>query len=283
MELERVSKPLPLPTWKSLHIELSLASAEARIQIREFVIRFVSLMRGISNNHVEELGIIVGKNRDKGDSDEDGVEEEWVSEVCVKAVLLGLLELIASGEGQEHGKVCACSPALLLTFNRPVCFFYWQIIKTAVKQIRGCSANLNKIWGILSSMRDSLSGSPITKSSPASGNLPLTFPDPSPLPAMLNIRVTRNQTSAGLIAYSTQMIPVLVALTNLAVQTDLVRENIETALKEERDWVKDERDKHKREVDRWEEEKKVLKGSGNKTNVESEKAVCLLSSEASQM
>jgi hypothetical protein len=103
---------VPLPKWKVLRTEISLAQAIARIQIREFVVRFASLMEGVARSHMEELAKIAGKSRGTTDDDGDEVEVQWVSEACVKAVVLGLLELIA-GNGSE-AKVCIRSILLAL-------------------------------------------------------------------------------------------------------------------------------------------------------------------------
>jgi hypothetical protein len=61
------------------------------------------------------------------------------------------------------------------------------------------------------------------------------------------------------------MVPVLVALTNLATQTDLVREDIETSIKDGKEWTKDQREACRREDERWNEEKKALEGRGTDT------------------
>jgi hypothetical protein len=113
-------------------------------------------------------------------------------------------------------------------------------------------------------MRDSLSAT----SSP--GTLPLVIPNPSP-PAsnvVCSTRITRKgsvHNSVGSIVHSAQMVPVLVALTNLATQTDLVREDIETSIKDGKEWTKDQREACRREDERWNEEKKALEGRGTDT------------------
>jgi hypothetical protein len=67
-------------------------------------------MEGLARSHVEELARIAGKSRGTTGDDGDEAEVPWVSNACVKAVVLGLLEIIASNGDQA--KVC-----IHLTFN----------------------------------------------------------------------------------------------------------------------------------------------------------------------
>jgi hypothetical protein len=99
------------------------------------------------------------------------------------------------------------------------------------------------------------------------GILPFVIPDPAP-PAsnvVCSTRTTRKGKSVGSVIHSAQMVPVLVALTDLATQTDLVREEIESSIKDGKEWTKDQREACKREDDRWNEEKKALEGQGTDT------------------
>jgi hypothetical protein len=64
-------------------------------------------MDNIARTHLEELGEIAGNGR-RMPYDDDDAEEDWVSETCVKAVVLGLLGLIANDQDDESAKVNKC-------------------------------------------------------------------------------------------------------------------------------------------------------------------------------
>ncbi|KAG1808252.1 uncharacterized protein BJ212DRAFT_1384344 [Suillus subaureus] len=84
-------KPPPKALWTPVRTHLSLQGAEARIYIREFALRFLPLSR----SHHDELEILSRSQRDFDDDDEeDGDLEPWVSEGCVKALLIALLGMI---------------------------------------------------------------------------------------------------------------------------------------------------------------------------------------------
>jgi hypothetical protein len=112
------SKTLPTLKWSKVPLDGSfpLAEAESRMHIREFVLRFASIMdsKSLSRKILEELEEIVGddsKSRGRGwDSDDEDDDEEvvgWVSEMCAKGVVMGLLGLIHSDEeGPTERKVC---------------------------------------------------------------------------------------------------------------------------------------------------------------------------------
>jgi hypothetical protein len=68
------------------------------------------------------------------------------------------------------------------------------------------------------------------------------------------------------------MVPVLVALTETAMRTDIVRENIETAVKDGKEWLKEVREECKRENERWDAERKAL-GGDEKTNESDQKVL----------
>ena len=98
-----IPKPLPPPAWKYLPTLLTLPDAEARIQIREFVLRFRPLI-DISKANLEELDCIAGvKPRVHDDEDDDEGREMvgWVSEPCVKSVVLGILGIL--GDESDAG------------------------------------------------------------------------------------------------------------------------------------------------------------------------------------
>ncbi|KAG2059155.1 hypothetical protein BDR06DRAFT_949813 [Suillus hirtellus] len=83
-------KPLPKALWTPVRTHLSLQGAEARIYIREFALRFLPLSR----SHHDELEVLSRSRRDFDDDGEDGDLEPWVSEGCMKALLIALLGMI---------------------------------------------------------------------------------------------------------------------------------------------------------------------------------------------
>jgi hypothetical protein len=92
-------KPLPRALWTPVRTHLSLQGAEARIYIREFALRFLPLSR----SHHDELEVLSRSRRDFDDEDDDdGDLEPWVSEGCVKALLIALLGMI-----EVDAKVCS--------------------------------------------------------------------------------------------------------------------------------------------------------------------------------
>lgn len=108
-------KPLPILTWTKVPLDglLSLSEAESRIQIREFVLRFACIMdtKNISRKLLEELEGIGGessKGRGKDWDSDVGEEDEdfagWVSESCVKGVIMGLLGLVHNDESDNRDK-----------------------------------------------------------------------------------------------------------------------------------------------------------------------------------
>lgn len=98
------TKRVPPPTWTDLDISLSLAEAEQRIHIREFTLRFSSVI-GISQAHLDELEEIK--------SYRNGEENElvpWVSEGCVKSLIVGLLNLLDDEGEDKKVRTTLCSP-----------------------------------------------------------------------------------------------------------------------------------------------------------------------------
>ena len=128
------------------------------------------------------------------------------------------------------------------------------MLDTAIKDLRRYSSKLDRIWATLSALRDELSASPAASSR-------LSFPDPYGPPASFTSRITRSgfaQKCPVSIAHSGQMLPVLVALTNLAGQTRRIRELLETAVKEAKEVNSEEREAHKKESERFDSDKKSL-------------------------
>ena len=94
---KKVAKPKPIPKLKWTHIptSLSLADTEDRILIREFVVRFAP-ETGLSKALLEELAYVAGEGREKGNKP----LVNWVSESCVKTILIWLLEVVL--DDREH-------------------------------------------------------------------------------------------------------------------------------------------------------------------------------------
>ena len=59
-------------------------------------------MSGVARTNLEELGQIAGTGQYAESEDED---EDWVSENCVKGVVIGLLGLIADDQEDHIAKV----------------------------------------------------------------------------------------------------------------------------------------------------------------------------------
>lgn len=101
----RKSKPKALPTlkWTAILANLSQAEAEERICIREFIQRFARIMDPpIAKAHLEELEAIAGRKKLRDDNDELA---GWITEQCLKAIVLGLLECLANDYGNSIAKV----------------------------------------------------------------------------------------------------------------------------------------------------------------------------------
>jgi len=99
------AKPKDLPTlkWTAVPIHLTQVEAEERIFIREFVLRFGDLLDPVvAKSHIEELEMIGGKPRKSDDEDE---VTGWVSDACVKALVGGLLGLLAKDRESHVAKV----------------------------------------------------------------------------------------------------------------------------------------------------------------------------------
>ena len=130
----------------------------------------------------------------------------------------------------------------------------------AIKALRASGANLTKVWAILASLRESIGqSSGISHAADSLSNLP----DPLAAPSSVtyhNTRTTRTaNANAVLVAQSSQMVPVLVALTEAALETEVVRAEIDEGVKEGKDKVREGREGIKIENERWEKEKEQEK------------------------
>lgn len=239
-------KPLVRPVWTRIDTSLDQASAVARIHIREFVQRFSSVL-DIGKTHLDELEEITGTTGEHGarigDDDEDQVEG-WVSEPCVKAIILGLLNIIASS-----------------TDNNAIA----KVAKDPIHDVRASGANLHKIWVALAALRDGLRRVPSS---------PFQYPDPLPPPASVTYRTTRHtlQTDTDLfVGNSAQLVPVVSALIESALHTKAIHEEIDRGLEQEKTLARDVREECSRQKALFDELKKA-KGP-NKVQREQHKQV----------
>ncbi|KAH9027722.1 hypothetical protein EDB85DRAFT_1974167 [Lactarius pseudohatsudake] len=242
--INRQAKPLPKVTWTPLPVppSFTLDRALPRIAIREFVLRFGRLL-DMSRAHLEELEEIGGRRPhevDDADSDSEqdiDVEMGWISEICLRAILLGLLNILSDSQvelGGKHGK---------------------KAIQDAIQEIKGSRANLTRIWGALASLRAEFEK--VDKR--------LTFPDPLSPPQHTKIRTTRSGALNGAgvnVATTAQLVPVVLPLIEMVLDTQAVHDELEEGVKEAKERVKEEKERAKAIREQWDSKKK----SGNLYN-----------------
>ncbi|TFY66270.1 hypothetical protein EVG20_g4823 [Dentipellis fragilis] len=246
----RKPKPLPQPLWSRVPVpaSFSLENALARIGIREFVLRFSSVM-DVSRACLEELEEIGGVSTrrlhggDEDEGDDIGVCLGWISEPALKSMLLGLLGLVVESTalGKDGQKA----------------------VKVAIRDLRSAGANLNRMWAALASLQSSLESIDLSWLDSSF----LSLPDPLPPPASAHIVSTRSgqlHATGVQIVNSAQFLPVVEALVEAAMRTQVVREDIDSGAKEMKETVKAERERSKEEKERWE----VVRHAGNATKVE---------------
>jgi hypothetical protein len=98
-------KPLPRLDWQRHPIAIPFSEFEARVQIREFVLRFAPVMgSNIAKSHLEDLEYLArAPVPDEEDSDRQLFP--WISEASLKSVILGLLGLLAEEEDSSAARV----------------------------------------------------------------------------------------------------------------------------------------------------------------------------------
>jgi hypothetical protein len=129
--------------------------------------------------------------------------------------------------------------------------------------MRSAGMNLNKLWLNLFLLRNNVanlfSSDASTSGTQSSVWVPLTFPDPLPAPlsAMQNTRSLRNVRTVEDInvVHTAQMIPVLISLIHLVLETANIREEIDQGIRDARDIARDAKEAIKIENERWEKEK----------------------------
>jgi hypothetical protein len=230
----RQPKPLPKVTWTPLPVppSFTLDRALPRIAIREFVLRFGRLL-DMSRAHLEELEEIGGRRPyevDDADSDSEQdieVEMGWIGETCLRAILLGLLNLLVELGGKQGKKA----------------------IQDAIQEIKASRANLSRIWGALASLRAEFE----------KVDNWLIFPDPLPPPQHAKIHTTRSGALNGArvnVATTAQLVPVVLPLIEMVLDTQAVHDELEEGVKEAKERVKEEKERAKAIREQWDLTKK---------------------------
>ena len=236
--INRPPKPLPKVTWTPLPVppSFTLDRALPRMAIREFVLRFGRLL-DMSRAHLEELEEIGGRRPhevDDADSDSEQdieVEMGWIGETCLRAILLGLLNLLSESEvelGGKRGK---------------------KAIQDAIQEIKASRANLSRIWGALASLRTE-----IEKVDERS-----IFPDPLSPPQHAKIHTTRSGTLNGAgvnVATTAQLVPIVLPLIEMVLETQAVHDELDEGVKEAKERVKEEKERAKGIREQWDLTKK---------------------------
>ncbi|KAJ7725870.1 hypothetical protein DFH07DRAFT_931382 [Mycena maculata] len=228
----KLTGPLPTLKWTKLRTGLSVEDAEARFHIREFVLRFFS--KALPKAHLEELEHINGNGRTRYDEDEF---VPWVSEACLKSIILAFLSVLVEEETNETIK---------------------KAIQTGAKEMRAAGLGLAKIWQILSSLRDCLDASEPDSDGEDSDDSETTpsFPDPFPLPDSAINSSRRTRSAGSLIVDTVQMIPVILGLIDAVVESTVIRAEIEKGAKESKDLAREVKDATRNANDAWEKAKK---------------------------
>ncbi|KAJ3934906.1 MAG: hypothetical protein NXY57DRAFT_599590 [Lentinula lateritia] len=242
-------KLAPNVTWSPLPTQLKVKDAEDRIFIREFILRFSGIPgMALTKSQLEEFEFIAGTH-DLGDDDDDDDENvyvDWVSETCIKSLVISLIGVLAAEED---------SSATL-------------VMKKAMQDVRNSGANLTKIWTALSSLRAAL-GRPeevsvgkLQAEKPSDDDdessedrIILEYPDPLPAPANHehNVQSTRSAAAAdiSLVVHSAQMIPVILGLMDAVMECYAIRVELDNGTKEGRERLRESREVIKLENELW--------------------------------
>ena len=188
----------------------------------------------MSRAHLEELEEIGGRRpHDVDDADSDSeqdieVEMGWISETCLRAILLGLLNLLLS-DSSSGGKQKA--------------------IQGAIEEIKASRANLSRIWGALASLRAEIEK--------ADGRL--IFPDPLSPPQRTKIHTTRSGALSGAgvnVTTTAQLVPIVLPLIEMVLETQAVHDELEEGVKEAKERIKEEKERAKAIREQWDMTKK---------------------------
>ncbi|KAI0762100.1 hypothetical protein BD413DRAFT_585522 [Trametes elegans] len=215
---EPAPRVMPRPVWTRMSTPLTYNDALCRVDIREFILRFGHLA-DIARGHLEEfeeLGSSVLGPSDEDSQDIDGPElVGWVSEPAFKATLVGLLTVLQRDSDQQRSSA----------------------IGKAVHRIKASGGSLSKMSAALATFKED-------------GTLPL--PDPLPPPPSTMRYGTRHtlDVSPG-VTCTAQLVPVVGALIELAIQTKAVRDDFDRAVAQEKDLTRTARELTAEENARW--------------------------------
>lgn len=212
----------------------------------------------VARTILEELEDIGGKRGVRG----GGNDQLWVSDACTKAIILALLGLLSQSYKRDQLKVslfdCVCGTMIF----KCLC----KIIKVEIREIRARGANLNKIWSRLASLRESFITLDDLGKEPR-----LDFPDPRPSSTGALARTTRSdrRSSGGEnlvhISNSAQFIPVILGLIQAALNSDVLKGELDDSIKDLKSVVQGARESIKKGKDQWEDMRKnVDNSSGDK-------------------
>jgi hypothetical protein len=218
---------------------LTLNDAQARIHIREFVVRFASLLQ-LPHTQLEELDEISGDNLGEVSEWEGPGEIEiisWVSDICAKNIIQGLLDVLTA-DSEATGDHSSS-----------------KTLKEAAKNVKASGANLNRAWAALVTLRETLGEHP-----------PVTFSDPLPPPASTTIRTTRQNKDLDIvhISNSAQLVPVISDLIEAVISSSAVRDALDAGPLEEKEYTKLSRETIVAENNRWKEAKEAKSQSESK-------------------
>ncbi|KAH9942475.1 uncharacterized protein BXZ73DRAFT_41158 [Epithele typhae] len=214
-----VSKPLPKTLWTVLPTPLDLEGVLQRMNIREFLLRFSHIL-DIAKTHREDLEELATGDPYLSAPDEEDEEKSelvgWISETALKAVLMALLSLFIKDVNFETDRA--------------------ELVK-AREGIQSSGANVSKMWIALSCLRNSTS---------------LPLPDSLPAPTLTRQRSTRSvNPEAAAVGCTAQLVPIVGALVEAALRTELVRDDFEGGVAEEREHAAAARELKAAENARW--------------------------------
>lgn len=223
---------MPRPLWTRVATDLTMSDAETRMHIREFVVRFASVLQ-LSHSQLEELDEISGDNLGEiaswNSDDAESMELiSWVSDLCAKSVIQSLLDVVATAAEARGAHTES------------------KALKEAAKGVKSSGANLSRLWTTLLSLRESLGPDSL-----------LTFSDPLPPPASTIIRTTRQtrDSDAVHIANSAQLVPVIADLIEAAIPSPVIRDALEQGSTDEKEYGKLMREAIAMENNRWKDAK----------------------------
>lgn len=140
-----------------------------------------------------------------------------------------------------------------------------------MKDLRTAGANLNKIWATLSALQNELTSEQHATTSGNDGDANwsnFSLSTPGDLPDKIAARRSSRQVDAGFhLAVSSQMIPVLISMINHTLTTQIIREDIEQAGKDFKDWQPVVKDATKLENERWEIDRDTITSAKNKVQL----------------